>query len=271
MSELSPEARALLDKALGAEDLSAAGRGRIRRALATQLGAGPAVAPRAIGPTGSAGKTAGGGTFAFAPTAKVLAAFAIVSAVGAGGFAVAVHATSYFDPSRRVPLAMRGAPSVAAQVTPADAPITKGRPSVAPGALLPAAGVLTSPRAATSRRSSAISVSASAGSFERETRLLRDASLELSADRPDLAIALLDEHARSFSRGALVEERRVERILTLCALGRTAEAQAEGARFLTEQPGSLLAHRVRSSCAHAPEESEQQAIKTTTRAISSER
>jgi RNA polymerase sigma-70 factor (ECF subfamily) len=99
-------------------------------------------------------------------------------------------------------------------------------------------------------------VSAAGGSLESETRLLRDASLELRASHPERALRLLDDHARSFSGGALVEERRAERILALCALGRAAEARAESESFLQERPRSLLADRVRASCAHTPEGSE---------------
>jgi len=103
------------------------------------------------------------------------------------------------------------------------------------------------PVAATSHVSTAV-LSVPPSSLESETRLLRDASFELGAGRPERALALLDEHARSFSGGALVEEGRVERILALCALGRTSAAHDEGARFLRERPHSLLADRVRASC-----------------------
>jgi hypothetical protein len=41
------------------------------------------------------------------------------------------------------------------------------------------------------------------------------------------------------------------RILALCAVGRNAEARAEGGRFLAQSPTSVQTDRVRASCAFA--------------------
>jgi len=81
-----------------------------------------------------------------------------------------------------------------------------------------------------------------------ETRLLRAASEALRADDPARALALLDEHGRRFPRGALAEERSVERVSALCKLGRVDEAHTEAERFLIATPDSPLAASVRASC-----------------------
>jgi hypothetical protein len=267
MNELSPQARALIDEARHGEGLTGARRARIRGALVAQFGAGAAVSTgTAIGAASTAGKVAGGSSFALATAAKVVATVALVSGVSAGGLAVAVHALPDIDLPGRPHVALHGSPSVAARGAPNIPPPANASALVAPPspnslpatppaaaavalpASLPAVGAATLHPAAATRLLSAPVVSPTPNSLDSETRLLRDASFELRAGRPERALALLDKHERSFSGGALVEERRVERILALCALGRAAEAQAEGASFLRERPRSLLADRVRASC-----------------------
>ncbi|APR82269.1 putative secreted protein [Minicystis rosea] len=84
--------------------------------------------------------------------------------------------------------------------------------------------------------------------LEAETDLLRRAQAELRAGRPGSALQALDEHDADFKGGVLHEERRAERILALCAMGRTDDARAEAQRFLAAFPRSPMAERVRSSC-----------------------
>src|SRR2546427_385622 len=55
--------------------------------------------------------------------------------------------------------------------------------------------------------------------LEAEMSLLRSAELELRANRPQAALALLDAHAVEHANGILAEERRAERAMALCALG----------------------------------------------------
>jgi hypothetical protein len=60
-----------------------------------------------------------------------------------------------------------------------------------------------------------------------EVALISRAQSELASSRLDNALSILDEHARKFPRGILTEERIAARIQALCALGRTAEANAQ--------------------------------------------
>jgi outer membrane protein assembly factor BamD (BamD/ComL family) len=82
-----------------------------------------------------------------------------------------------------------------------------------------------------------------------EARLLRDADASLRAGDTAGATRWLDEHARLFPHGVLAEERDVQRVFVLCAAGQTDAARAEAGRFLVSYPQSLLAGRVRTSCA----------------------
>jgi hypothetical protein len=81
-----------------------------------------------------------------------------------------------------------------------------------------------------------------------ETQLLRGADGALRTGDPAHALELLDEHAVAFPDGVLAEERSAERVTTLCALGRVADARVEAARFLATRPDSPLAKVVRRSC-----------------------
>jgi len=267
MSELSPEARALIDETRHSEGLTPVQRARIRSALVVQMGVGSAVSTGAsIGAASTAAKVAGGAGFTVAMAAKAVATVAIVGAVGTGSLSVALYGWPHREPARsnaaaHPPEAGRSTrtarpPEAASSSEKAhlvvlhEEPERGVSPRELPSPVAPPSEMRIAPSrpvAATSHVSTAV-LSVPPSSLESETRLLRDASFELGAGRPERALALLDEHARSFSGGALVEEGRVERILALCALGRTSAAHDEGARFLRERPHSLLADRVRASC-----------------------
>lgn len=79
-----------------------------------------------------------------------------------------------------------------------------------------------------------------------EVEVLSRAQTEMHAGRFTAALKLLEEHARTFPRGALTPERRAARVQALCALGQKSEADAELARL---PPGSLHEARAREACA----------------------
>jgi hypothetical protein len=81
-----------------------------------------------------------------------------------------------------------------------------------------------------------------------EADLLRAADAAVRAGAPARALAILDQHGARFPSGALVEERDAERVVVLCALGRTEEGRAAATAFLRDRPRSPLAARVRASC-----------------------
>ena len=62
---------------------------------------------------------------------------------------------------------------------------------------------------------------------------------------PRAALALVDDGNRTFATGSLGDEREVNAIAALQALGRRDEAQTRARRFLDDHPKSSLSERVR--------------------------
>lgn len=85
--------------------------------------------------------------------------------------------------------------------------------------------------------------------LEREARLLADAVRANERGDGELALVILDRHARMFPNGWLVNERAAERIMVLCSLGKLEQARREARVFLDGRPKGPLAHRVETSCA----------------------
>src|SRR5208283_4452338 len=86
------------------------------------------------------------------------------------------------------------------------------------------------------------------GDVAAEVRLIGEAHTAIRGGDAERALALLDEHARRFPKGALGEERDAARINALCALGRTSEARDATERFLRAAPLSPHAGPLRTSC-----------------------
>jgi hypothetical protein len=151
------------------------------------------------------------------------------------------------------------APSPRTESAPLETTSAVGEPkSVAPAAPrgsspVPAAASLEQHSASAGRDGVAANPRASApmttGSpVELEADLLTRADSALKAGDANRALELVNQHASSFPGGVLVEEREAERIVVLCALGRSGEAETLAAEFLRERPRSPLAPRVRASC-----------------------
>lgn len=79
---------------------------------------------------------------------------------------------------------------------------------------------------------------------EAEAKLLERARAALAA-QPGQALALTEEHARRFTRGALREEREVVAIQALRKLGRSSAAAERAARFEQRYPGSVHLEKIR--------------------------
>ena len=85
-------------------------------------------------------------------------------------------------------------------------------------------------------------------SLGEEVAILTRAEKELHNGRPAAALKALDEHQRRFASGALAQERSAARIQALCALGRTSEAAAESARLTRISPNSPQAPHAMRPC-----------------------
>ena len=269
MSELSAEARALLEAARQEGAPTEADRARVERSLAQTLAAPSTSAPApASGPRLPRVQTSGSSSVASA------ALKAVVVALLAAAGAVALVVYSAPKPARsvapaRLPLVHAprvepaptvlvplpgGAPQVVLQEqrpslqpipavqAPRFRPVQQRSPVFAPLDLRePTAAVAPVPTAAISE-----------SPLAEELKLMSQAQLDLRSGDAAGALALLDEYLRSFPRGALREEQVAARVQALCLLGRVPEARAEAVQFLADHPQSAYAAKVRASCAGAP-------------------
>ncbi len=89
---------------------------------------------------------------------------------------------------------------------------------------------------------------ASASALAAEAALLQRVQTALATGAPAAALLQLEQHAREFPAGVLVQEREALRVVALCAAGREPEGRAEAATFLRAHAGSVLAERVRGAC-----------------------
>jgi RNA polymerase sigma-70 factor (ECF subfamily) len=99
--------------------------------------------------------------------------------------------------------------------------------------------------------STGLPVPRAASALDSETRLVRAGLAALHAGDPARALSLFDEHARTYPQGILADERAVERVVSLCELGRVPEARAAALLFLRDHGASPLSARVRASCGAA--------------------
>jgi hypothetical protein len=232
MSELGEHARGFLANARTAHDAPADAKDRVRAGLVAAL----AIPTSASAPSRSTANV----TATWIARGKL----AFVAAVVGGGVALGLgRATTH-----SLPLAAP-APSPAASVMePPPAPWADA--SQAPAAPRPSVEVVASPppapRAHDARgRETDRSVAA-------EVAILRRVSDALRAGDAKGALAGVDEHARRFPSGALAEERDMERIVALCALGRRDDATRATLRFTRAYPSSSHDARIREACASPP-------------------
>ncbi len=266
MSDLTPEDEALLARARRGGEASVADRARVKRKVFTRVGI--VVGASAISTAGgaSAGLAAGGaatGAGLVAAAAKIVVVLALGAGAGTGAFAV--YGSRHAHEPHRAPSPTMVAPTTPApaqtlalttQETLPPAPVIRAPPSLAPNRPSPS---LLEPRTIESRATEPRAIEAqeaepraleprAPATVGLEADLLREADGALKAGHPARALALLQEHATRFPGGILIEEREAERVVVLCALGRTDEARAAASRFSREHPRSPLGRRVRESC-----------------------
>jgi hypothetical protein len=82
----------------------------------------------------------------------------------------------------------------------------------------------------------------------REVELVKRAGKALSAGDHAEALRVLDEHAREFPQGTMIEDRSALYVLALCAAGRSEEAQRAKRTFLARWPRSVHAERLEDGC-----------------------
>ena len=231
MKELSQESSRLICAGREAFRPSVADRARLMAALtgAATLSAGVAAAAGA--------ERSLSAIFGASHAARLLAIALPVAA--AGGFCWHVIG----QPPVRVQMALPdNRPAVVAAPAPAPAVVKVEDQAVEPSSE-------PSASAAPGRSASPVGEVPKPGiEIRQEVALLSKAQAALSRGRPQEALAALAEHAARFPQGALAEERAATRARTLCALGRTREAEAELKRMAKLNPASAYLARARESC-----------------------
>lgn len=217
MTDLSPRLQDLVRAAKAESRPSEAAQTRVLEALGARLGTS---ALAGDGPTAALGSSA-------APAAMLKAA-----AISAVGVAILGGAWLYLQVSERARPHLELQSSVAAPMLSApsdevDATAASSQATV----LVTSPSSETKPSIATSSTVTSVRGRAAEGRapdrLGEEVALISRAQSEIASSRLDSALGTLDEHARKFPRGILSEERIAARIQALCALGRTAEANAQ--------------------------------------------
>ncbi|WP_437958840.1 hypothetical protein WME76_03700 [Sorangium sp. So ce119] len=276
MSELSREARSLIASARHEEGLTPEEHARYRAQLLQRLGIAAGVAGAAsLAPAKAAATADAAATSASAgAAAPAIAATAVKAGVSfglgtLGGKIVmgvtlaAVAATAHLftrGSAQRDTLEARL--STSAVVTTSAAIVAQMKDSLAeaeratheaPVAPGPAEEreerPAPSPRAAAPSRSASPASGALDNGFQEDAKLLRDVRAALGAGKDEEALKMLEARRANPTEGILGQERAAARILTLCRLGRTAEARAASERFLRQHPRSPLGERIRRACA----------------------
>ena len=285
MSELSPDARAIIDAARPAGRGTDADRERVRAALRMRLLATASVASSEVSPSPqSVAGSASGKYLAVLVLAGVVAGAIAWRSRGQPSDVVDTARVddSVARPSTRT-LTTVQMPASAVNVAAAPIAIVAPTPSVvaSPAAIVAEMPASRRDHNAVPARAGALALAhaplpavneapavvapepvpavepppapavvqpASHSTLADETRRLDEARSALRTN-PHNALELLDEWNAIRPNGELREERRAQRVAALCALGRIEGARLEADRLLAEAPRSPQADRVRASCA----------------------
>jgi type IV secretory pathway VirB10-like protein len=251
VTDLSKEARAIIDEGRSLDNPGGAARERARKAVLARIAAAAAVTAF---PAGAAAVTA--------PIVKIVlpAVLMVASGVGGGLWWRAAHnpdakgarPAAAATLSTRTPapaMAPRPPPEprqeAAAKAAAATEPTAEPAEATAPA---------SRPRHAKAKPAEARRTAVApppADSLQDETALLARVNAALRAGDARGGLALLDEYDRQFPRGVLHEERAATRIIARCQAGDASAAQA-ARRFVQTNPRSPLSSRVRSSCLIEP-------------------
>jgi hypothetical protein len=246
MTDLSPDARNILEAGRDGDGAGDLERARVRRALFAKIAAGGVVlgtSSVAAGSGAASGAAANGaaagsaplGTFAAVatPLAKILIPLAVIVG-GAVGGAVAWRAQRTMAPTTVIMMPAPAAPAFAPVIEPTPAPAPAARPAVAHRAHVAAPAHVEAAPPTTNR-------------LAEETALLAAANGQLRAGDARRALSLLDDYDHRYPSGVLREEVLATRVIARCQLGDKAARHGADA-FLARHPASPLATRVRSSC-----------------------
>ena len=213
--ELDGEIAAMLRREGARVEVPEDAAGRVMERMAASIG----------GLGGGGGEGGGGGGAGAGAISKVLP-FLITFAIGAGVGAMGLYAVT----STPAPSVQSGTGTGTGE--------TRGEAAVvvsAPVATMESVGVDSLPSAVVPRV-----MDAGEDGFVVERKMLDGARAALARGDHAAAMRGLEEHAKKYGNGRLVEEREALRVRTLADSGRRDEALAAAARFRARWPGSVL-------------------------------
>jgi hypothetical protein len=258
MSEVTPEARAIIEAASGGDAPSQTDRQRVLRAVLIRVGAGVAAGTMAASvgtgaaAAGASHSSAGAMSTLWTTTAgKAITVVSLIAVVTGGVLGVRAwssRSVTQFAAAVSPPTA--GSPAVIAEAAAAASSQQLARsaptePSAAPIRVeeLPVANPAPSCRAGQPGCRS---------SLDEEVAALRRAHEALRDGNPQQAMAMLRDASVSADDSLLAEERTALRVLALCRVGRSPQARAEAERFLARWPHSPQAPHLRAACLEPP-------------------
>ena len=255
MSELDPNLRALLSRSHESLGPPPGVEARMLADFHGRIGGGPAPDPGPSGLELGAPASSSVGTLAYG--LKVVGAVLGLTAAGVGGLWLVGQATRpVVDPAPVSAVVLDEGSVEGAEVEDlavedsaaersATEPSATGRsadepaPTSAPAGSVDALPAVSKVSAASTREDPT-----SAATLAAELKLIRAAR----AAPPEQALELLDRHARDFPAGELLSEREALRAVSLCGLGRDADAAQARAKLERLDPGPLLRDKVRKAC-----------------------
>jgi hypothetical protein len=226
MTELTPEARAIIDAGRDGDMPSELARARIRRALFAH------VATAGVTLAASGATALGLGKVLMLATVLAMA-LAVAGGVG-GTLAGSGHGQAVSAPTWADPIV------TAARLPPVPMPVVPHSPPRNP----------RRPRLSADAREVVSIAPVPANRLAEETALLAGANARLREGDAPLALALLADYELRYPSGVLREEVLATRIIARCQLRPDADVSARraAAAFLTRHAASPLAARVRSTC-----------------------
>ncbi len=201
-------------------------------ASATAAGAGTSTAAAAAG--------AGGGLLF-----KVLAPVGIGAVLLGGVAAPAVKQRLGFGGGNQTVGAPAAQPAAAPVAAEAPAPVVEPQAAQAveePSSPVPSAAVV---------RSAPVVRRAATPALHEERVGLDEARAALAEGRTSQALKMLEQHARSHSKGQLAEERDALHVMALVKAGRRPAARAAAAQFHARHPNSVMSGAVDAALSSA--------------------
>jgi TolA-binding protein len=126
-----------------------------------------------------------------------------------------------------------------------DAPGERAAPPDVPNAAQARSGVAAAGTGASASASASPTPEGRASTLASETALIDAARAALNRGDPGRALALLGQHGEEFSGGVLAQEAEILRIHALFARGDRTSAAEHARRFLSRNPNSPHAERLR--------------------------